>query len=802
MLFNGPNEEFIVVWRDYRDGHPAYYAQRFDAEAKPKLTNFKILSNEALAFGPNSVFASFGHQFFFEPPIELYQGFLQISGPTGIMMEPAKVTEFWVPPDFVGCPAFGSALAATRAGYVLGDAYNSEFRILGFDSAGQHTFSMPDSLLPGYDAFGFALAALPGGSFAYFWIGAGQDFTGETVALYGYFFDAAQAVLADSVVLATFHGFAPACDAGYTMRAMSLSDSLYQLFYSVEDTLRYLTCNRDGVINQPIRASGSERPSGVPADVRPRTLAPGISNIKAGTFTVLGGVRYYWHDGQNWRTVNQTTKYEFTTAGQLIDAFSQPTSFSEIRNLRRVDVMHSQLPLTIGEDIYLHNLAHLTLLDSTKLNDDQAGANQRHPSVIGGPDETFLVSWFDERGRKSRMIDAKGVPIGDEFSIDFIDGAFFPSGEFLAFWKAESSKVFTLGYRIYSQEWQITHDGVLARRGESQFWMNAKTTLRDDDSFVVLLQDSTDLHLLTLSKTGGVEADRVVAQGQNPTPVKIALDPAGFLWSVWRSDTRWIWNVRAFDLAFHGLSTITEIEHLLAGQIDFVGSGRFAYLRRQSFPKEPGIYLFLEDTLSKEPLAETLIAPNAARSVQLQTLRKNRVHLSWVADRTLWSRSFDRAGVPLRDAIAVYSSGLTKELQGTYAVSGDKVLFVWSDAVIPGNGFDILGKTLDVPFVTRVETDRLLPARFTLHQNYPNPFNPETSIEYEIARPGHVLITIHNVLGQRVRTLVDRVQAAGSYRTVWDGRDEHGKSVASGLYFCSLKAEESTMLSKRLLLLK
>ncbi len=76
-----------------------------------------------------------------------------------------------------------------------------------------------------------------------------------------------------------------------------------------------------------------------------------------------------------------------------------------------------------------------------------------------------------------------------------------------------------------------------------------------------------------------------------------------------------------------------------------------------------------------------------------------------------------------------------------------------------------------------------------LHTNYPNPVRDATTIEYELAEPGEVTIEIYNVLGQRVRRLVDREHEAGTYTVRWDGRNDAGKRVASGPYFYRMQAD-------------
>lgn len=135
------------------------------------------------------------------------------------------------------------------------------------------------------------------------------------------------------------------------------------------------------------------------------------------------------------------------------------------------------------------------------------------------------------------------------------------------------------------------------------------------------------------------------------------------------------------------------------------------------------------------------------------------------------------------------------------AVSGQQVLFVWAGAIHRRNGFDILGRSIPTSVITDVKTQTIAPLIFRLHQNYPNPFNPGTTIEYELAQAGDVQLTIYNLLGQRVRTLVDTWQPAGSHRVSWDGTVERGtKSVVSGLYVYELKIGKMVQRKKMLLL--
>ena len=87
-----------------------------------------------------------------------------------------------------------------------------------------------------------------------------------------------------------------------------------------------------------------------------------------------------------------------------------------------------------------------------------------------------------------------------------------------------------------------------------------------------------------------------------------------------------------------------------------------------------------------------------------------------------------------------------------------------------------------------LEAPEALPTTFGVDQNYPNPFNPSTTIRYALPEGSSVSLVIYNILGQQVRTLVSGSQGAGYHTVVWDGRDEAGRTAATGLYLYRLQA--------------
>ena len=105
-------------------------------------------------------------------------------------------------------------------------------------------------------------------------------------------------------------------------------------------------------------------------------------------------------------------------------------------------------------------------------------------------------------------------------------------------------------------------------------------------------------------------------------------------------------------------------------------------------------------------------------------------------------------------------------------------------------------------FLNGLELDIVtMPTRFELSQNYPNPFNPSTTIRFALPVPQRVLINVVNILGQRVTTLIDDDMPAGNNQVTWDGTDDFGRQVASGVYFYRLRTDKFQN-NKKMVLLK
>jgi hypothetical protein len=137
---------------------------------------------------------------------------------------------------------------------------------------------------------------------------------------------------------------------------------------------------------------------------------------------------------------------------------------------------------------------------------------------------------------------------------------------------------------------------------------------------------------------------------------------------------------------------------------------------------------------------------------------------------------------------------------GSFDMPGDTYgVFVAGGFVYVVDHFSLT--VLRLPQALEVPEAEILPVSFSLGQNYPNPFNPATIIRYAVATRSQVTIEVINMLGQRVRMLVNDTKPAGSYQVEWDGRDDSGRQVSSGVYLYRFQADD-VVLAKKMVLIK
>jgi hypothetical protein len=135
-------------------------------------------------------------------------------------------------------------------------------------------------------------------------------------------------------------------------------------------------------------------------------------------------------------------------------------------------------------------------------------------------------------------------------------------------------------------------------------------------------------------------------------------------------------------------------------------------------------------------------------------------------------------------AFRAYPEALNCQNQPEYCIDGDTLTF-------------------EVPIVVQVvsaEPEHFIPEVFALHQNYPNPFNPTTQIKYDLPEDAMVSITIYDIMGRSIKSLVNSQQTAG-YRSIqWNATNNLGEPISAGMYIYMIQAGEFRQTKKMVLL--
>ncbi len=196
--------------------------------------------------------------------------------------------------------------------------------------------------------------------------------------------------------------------------------------------------------------------------------------------------------------------------------------------------------------------------------------------------------------------------------------------------------------------------------------------------------------------------------------------------------------------------------------------------------------------------------------------------LTELSGNTLITYTYDVQGNLLTRRIAYWNpawlSFLDRELLSyTYDENGnginvnnfewayDSWIQKWGDLSLSYNNNDTIkyyAANISVQYTsfTEIKDDLININSFTLDQNYPNPFNPSTIIKYSIAEVTNVKLTIYDILGREVITLINSELHPGAYSMIWNATDKFGKKVTSGIYFYTLEAGKFTKTNKMLLI--
>jgi hypothetical protein len=169
---------------------------------------------------------------------------------------------------------------------------------------------------------------------------------------------------------------------------------------------------------------------------------------------------------------------------------------------------------------------------------------------------------------------------------------------------------------------------------------------------------------------------------------------------------------------------------------------------------------------------------------------QGRVQLNWVTQSETENMGFHILRSAVQDGVYVRVNNELIQGAGTSS-SAHSYQFIDETDLQPAKTYYY--KLIDMDYKGRLNTHGPvssvveLPTQHVLDQNYPNPFNPETKISFTLKEAGEVMLAIYNVRGEIVRTLITGKLNAGAHMQVWDGRDNKGMTVPSGMYIYTLR---------------
>ncbi len=439
-------------------------------------------------------------------------------------------------------------------------------------------------------------------------------------------------------------------------------------------------------------------------------------------------------------------------------------------------------------DIYAqrYNISGYTLGSNFQVNDDQGTSSQWHPSVAMNREGDFVICWQDERNGwdwdiYAQRYDSSGDTLRSNFQVNDDQGtseqgdplvAMDGDGGFLICWRDERSGE----PDIYAQRYDSSGDTLGGNfrvnddQGTSNQWWSPSVAMDEDGDFVICWTDERN-------GDSDIYAQRFSSSGDPPGGNFRVNDDEG---ASWQGDPSVAMN-RDGDFVICWQDGRNDYEDIYCQRYDSSGDTLGSNFQVND---DQGIsYQYVPPSVAMDGAGGFVICWQDERN-------------GWDND-DIYAQRYHPDGTPWgTNYIVNQRPDVLNPNQGNPSVAANsgQISFAWMD-LRRSKGWDIYAKlvTWDWEKVEELGGDVGLTKDFALLQNYPNPFNSTTAISYQLSGVSYqqsaVSLKIYNILGQEVKTLVDEELAGGNYRVLWDGRNDSGKEVSSGVYFCRLKVK-------------
>lgn len=429
-------------------------------------------------------------------------------------------------------------------------------------------------------------------------------------------------------------------------------------------------------------------------------------------------------------------------------------------------------------DIYLRRYSEdgTALGPQLRVNNDEPGGMSFKPAVAIDSSGMILVVWEDYQSGKlaGQFFSSEGAVFDTNFVVDSEkeerylqpDVAALGNHTFIITWQMS----WNIGARIYSADSGAVGSGFTVNDVTGEFKTRDHPAVAVDDSgrFTIVWKDQragTDIYAQRYEHTGQPlgENIRVTSPGNWGMEPAVACKPDGTTYIVWTGQGITFQRIDASGNLVGANVPLTE-------------------------PPTQEIY----------PMNPDISADTQGRFIITWEVGN---YYSWLSS-SIYGLRISSGGTAIDSTFLIPGEGALNPTDVRVALSNNRIYTTWTDNLRINTNWDVFVNVLDFdkPNGMELKSNNTLLSGYQLYQNYPNPFNPKTTIQYTVGAPVMspqlVDLSVYNILGQKVATLVSKNQPAGNYLASWDAT-----GFAGGLYFYQIRIG-TIIQTRRMLFLK
>ena len=494
-------------------------------------------------------------------------------------------------------------------------------------------------------------------------------------------------------------------------------------------------------------------------------------------------------------------------------------------------------------DIYLqrYNSLMQPLEPNFRVNDDTVSSYQIEPAIAVDGNGNSIIVWRDYRNEMwgdiyGQRYDANGSALDTNFRVNddvgwngqgYPDIAMFKDGHFIITWHDNRNGSWDIFAQHYNLNGQKIEGNFMVNDVATKAQINPAIAAADDDSlFVIVWKDGRNYYYGDIyaqrfnynrQKLGTNFRVNDVTENQWQDFPDVAVKNDGSFIVTWedaRIDKRADIYAQCYDSVGDTVGRNFKVNDDIGEnaqwypKIAISKEGNFV-ITWQDFRQPTHVYAQFYDSNRKTIGANVKVNDESFNSggyPDISSCQNENFVIAFVGRKwgyiyDIFLQGYNKNGFPISENNfrITFDGDSPKQSYPCITTSSINILLAWEDNRVSGQGWDIFAKIVDWDW-TKVKDKEIvntaIPEDSFLFQNYPNPFNSETIIRYQLPKTSKVTLRILNLLGQEVKTLIDESMEAGFHQASWNGVNNSGAIVASGIYLYYIEAGDFNQIRK------